>query len=652
MEKVKSYNYFNFFYKKPIASGLLGFLIAFVLSQLITLKDYQIHLNQEKEEVLSYSSLIIEKINTVLKDSFSAASILTFLHGRVDFDKEFAVLGEEILDKFPLIDAVQWNQGGIIKYVYPLEGNEASLGLDILNDTLTHKSIEAKLAIEKGELFFAGPFELKQEGMGIVGRLPIYREGDFFAFSVVIVRLETFLALLDYNPEEENKYYVQFSKINPGTGIEEFFLPEENGYNGFRIVNKINEGNWILSIQLKKSDAFKKVLPQLIFRTFFSLICGMAILFLAKLPSILNKEVAKKSKELRKTIKRFKMASKATSDAIWEWDFVKDRIYRSPNFVKLFGYSYSFFNMKQELFEELIHPEDLQRTKSNFQKFLEGKELFWEQEFRFLKENGDYAYVVDKGILLRNKSGMPVKFYGAIQDISLLKEREIQLINFSERLDQRAKELQEAIYRLEESEKRYRELFELSPLPMWVFDLETLRFLDVNDAAVNNYGFSKEEFLSMTIKDIRGEEDIAALEEKVSQRKEINGLVFSGVYRHIKKNGQSIDVEISSNKINYKGKIVVLVLAVDVTLRNKYVGAIEIQNAKLREIAWLQSHIVRAPLARLLGLIYLLKDEMAENPDQSLESLAELMEYIISSAKELDDVIREITEKTESINYY
>lgn len=650
MEKIKSYRYFRFFYKVPILSGLLGFVVAIILSQLLTLKEYQIQLQQEKDEVLSFSSLIEEKISAILNRAYSAASILAFLHDRVDFEAEFDHIGDDILERFPEVDAVQWNEDGVIRYVYPLEGNEVALGFDIFNDTITHKDIEAYLAIEKAELFFAGPFELKQGGMGIVGRLPIYGDGKFFGFSVVIIRLETFFELLNYNPEEDNRFYVQFSKINPGTKIEEFFLPQETGFDGFHYIKKINEGNWTLTVQLKESDAFKRILPSLFLRFIFSVVFGIAVFFLAKLPSLLEREVSRKSKELRRTIRRFNMVSKATSDAIWEWDISKNRIFRSNSFVNLFGYNSSFFNSDQEIFDDLIHPEDRESVKQNFKEFLEGKDNLWQQEFRFLKENGEYAYVIDKGILMRTKDGAPSRFFGAVQDITLLKEREIELEKLTQKLDQRAKDLELAFHQLEESEKRYRELFELSPLPMWVYDLQTLQFLDINHAAITAYGYTRDQFLSKTIKDIRPVEDIPALEESVYRRKERSGLFFSGVYRHLKKNGELIEVEISSNKIQYNGIPAVLVLVVDVTLRNKYIGAIEIQNSKLKEIAWIQSHVVRAPLARLIGLVDLLEMEKRDNPEKTVASFEELFGYIKTSASELDEIIKEITTKTERID--
>lgn len=198
---------------------------------------------------------------------------------------------------------------------------------------------------------------------------------------------------------------------------------------------------------------------------------------------------------------------------------------------------------------------------------------------------------------------------------------------------------------LQKSEKRYSDLFQLSPLPMWVYDLETLRFLDINQAALNHYGYSEEEFLSMKISDIRPIEDIALMEDAVLANRRGEKLNPKSVFRHKKKNGDIIMVEATINNLMFNDSEAVLVLVNDITERLKYVETIEKQNATFREIAWIQSHVVRAPLARLLGLVNLLETEL---PDQNSENSL-LIKYIKDSANELDDIVREISKKSENI---
>lgn len=112
------------------------------------------------------------------------------------------------------------------------------------------------------------------------------------------------------------------------------------------------------------------------------------------------------------------------------------------------------------------------------------------------------------------------------------------------------------------SEKKYRQLFEANPYPMWVYDLHSLRFLAVNEAAVHHYGYSKEEFLSMTIKDIRPAEDIPKLLHSINHAGEIDR---AGIWNHTKKDGTKIKVDIISHKIDFAGRDADLVLAWDVT---------------------------------------------------------------------------------------
>ncbi|MGH9944411.1 MAG: PAS domain S-box protein [Pyrinomonadaceae bacterium] len=115
------------------------------------------------------------------------------------------------------------------------------------------------------------------------------------------------------------------------------------------------------------------------------------------------------------------------------------------------------------------------------------------------------------------------------------------------------------------SEARYRLLFDSNPLPMWVYDLETLRFIAVNEAAIEHYGYSREEFLGMTLKDIRPPEDVPSLLDVT--RLPATGLEHSGIWRHRKKDGSTIHVEITSHALVFEGRRAEIVLANDVTER-------------------------------------------------------------------------------------
>jgi len=115
------------------------------------------------------------------------------------------------------------------------------------------------------------------------------------------------------------------------------------------------------------------------------------------------------------------------------------------------------------------------------------------------------------------------------------------------------------------SEARYRMLFEDNPGPMWVFDVESLRFLAVNEAAVSLYGYSREEFLEMSLREIRPAEDEAALRADVQVPR--SGVRSSGPWRHRTKDGRILLVEIVTHDVTYGGRPARLVLVNDVTER-------------------------------------------------------------------------------------
>lgn len=200
-------------------------------------------------------------------------------------------------------------------------------------------------------------------------------------------------------------------------------------------------------------------------------------------------------------------------------------------------------------------------------------------------------------------------------------------------------ERKEITSHLKASESRYRDLFHLSPQPMWLYGIEDGGFLDVNKAAIQHYGYSREEFLTMSVVDIFSSDEKMA-DKSFDFSKECSRKVI----KHQKKDGEIIKVEIKSNTVDFEGRKARVVLANDITQRINYISDIEEKNLRLQEIAWIQSHVVRAPLARLMGLVNAVNDGEEDELDRK-----KLEHLIIKSAYELDGIIREIAEKADKI---
>jgi two-component system, cell cycle sensor histidine kinase and response regulator CckA len=170
-----------------------------------------------------------------------------------------------------------------------------------------------------------------------------------------------------------------------------------------------------------------------------------------------------------------------------------------------------------------------------------------ELEYRLVAPDGGVVWVMNAFRGLTDGQGRrPVN--GVIVDLTRRKEAELALLQ-----------------QLSRSEEEYRSLFDVHPNPVWVYDLETLRFLAVNEATVRQYGWSRQELASMTIADIRPPEDVATMIAAVSNVSD--GFTRSGPWHHQKRDGTVFAVEISSHTTTFGGRRAEVVMAVDVSDR-------------------------------------------------------------------------------------
>jgi PAS domain S-box-containing protein len=135
---------------------------------------------------------------------------------------------------------------------------------------------------------------------------------------------------------------------------------------------------------------------------------------------------------------------------------------------------------------------------------------------------------------------------------------------------------------LRNSEARYRLLFESNPNPMWIYDPDSLRFLEVNQAAIDHYGYSVAEFLQMTITDIRPAEDTTALHQFNFCL--LPGKSYSGTGKHRKKDGELIDVEVMAHAFSVVGKQANLVLVKDITILQQNEAALNLAQQRIIDV--------------------------------------------------------------------
>ncbi|MBX7223581.1 MAG: PAS domain S-box protein [Blastocatellia bacterium] len=295
-------------------------------------------------------------------------------------------------------------------------------------------------------------------------------------------------------------------------------------------------------------------------------------------------------------------------------------LYASPSLIRLTGYCEAELLGRNAF--GFGHPEEIPRMQGLFRAALtSGSTGYSLVEYRWRSKDGSWRYY--EGIA-RNLLDDP-----AVRGL-VLNSRDVTERKEGERL-------------LRENEERYRLLFEAIPCPVYVYDLETLRFLAVNTTAVLEYGYAQEEFLSMTILEIRPPEDIPVFLELLNQP--LHGQKRISV-RHRKKTGALMEVEVSLYDLVYQGRPARYVVVNDVTERNARESLIVAQkqeleeaNLKLQELDRVKAdftamlaHDLKSPLTVVKATLDFLEMERAMIPGH-------LADFVGTSQRSLTNVI-------------
>jgi len=290
--------------------------------------------------------------------------------------------------------------------------------------------------------------------------------------------------------------------------------------------------------------------------------------------------------------------------------------YANPKMCEVTGYS----------IDELIgrnpsvlssHEKSVEEYRILWHTIKAGKE--WHGEFHNKKKNGELYWESALISPIKNEKDEITHFLGIKEDITLRKL------------------LEESTW---ESEKRYRELFLNNPIPTYIFDETTLEFVEVNDAAIESYGYSRDEFASMSLKDLRIKEDIPVLMNSILSLGK--GIYHSTGMRHLKKDGTLFPVEITSHSLPEKnGRKTRLVTATDITERIKAAEQMIIAREKAEASDRIKttflnniSHEVRTPLNGILGFA-----EIMNQPGLTAEERKESLTMLFQSSNRLLNTI-------------
>jgi PAS domain S-box-containing protein len=245
--------------------------------------------------------------------------------------------------------------------------------------------------------------------------------------------------------------------------------------------------------------------------------------------------------------RRFEYATSVVSDTIWDADPANGNVWWSEGFETHFEHDVPAQEDGYEVWKKNLHPDDMGRVIDTMKKAKDSGATEWQQEYRFYRGDGTLATVLDRAYILRNNEGDILRIIGALNDITLQKEAEKEL---------------------KRSEQQYRLLYEQSPFPMYIFDKETYKFLSVNKALIDLFGYSEEEFFGMTIFDLFHQGDQKKIREEARLNLTKSQSDFD-IWRQKTKSGDILFCEISGSDILFKDKQQRLVLTINITEQRK-----------------------------------------------------------------------------------
>ncbi|AEH60754.1 PAS/PAC sensor signal transduction histidine kinase [Methanosalsum zhilinae DSM 4017] len=294
--------------------------------------------------------------------------------------------------------------------------------------------------------------------------------------------------------------------------------------------------------------------------------------------------------------------------------------YVSEN-ISQFGYIAEELMSGNLKYGDLIHPEDIDKVRNEVARYESEGKTFFSQEYRILTKKGKVRWVIERSLIERNEDGIPIHFQGIIIDITERKKAEKAL---------------------EESEKKFRALFENANDAILLHDLDG-NFLEVNKVACSKLGYARDELLKMNIKDFISPECTLTAYEMIKKAKDDKHSVFEVV--HVRKDNSTFPAELSTSHFRYHGKSVILSICRDISERKqaekklkKYADELERSN----ELKDLFTDILRHDLLNPAGIIDGFTETVLEMENN--ETKIEILQKIRNNNKKIIHMIESASE--------
>ncbi len=342
---------------------VLAFVVSVIISGAFVAVVEQVRRNQTENQVRQLASAVAhdlgERLDRSLSASYALATLLRQGKGKID---NFEALGAEMIRVYGGITALQLAPGGTIEQVVPLKGNEAVIGFSPLRDA--KQGAEAQLVIEKRQLGLTGPFDLKQGGVGVVGRNPIFLPDEkgverFWGLTQVLIRIPDLLAATSLDALVAGGNAYELWRIRPNETARHVFARSGDGalVNPVEIPIAVPNGQWVLSVAPAAGWVSKQaLLLELLGAAVFCGLISFAVYLLLRQPRLMQQKVDRRTRELQ--------ASEAQYRALFDSNPVSMIVYETTGYRILdvnesFLASYGYTRQESAAMTVAdLHPED------------------------------------------------------------------------------------------------------------------------------------------------------------------------------------------------------------------------------------------------------------------------------------------------------
>ncbi|MUP44544.1 PAS domain S-box protein [Gramella sp. BOM4] len=624
--RLKPYRVYGTSRTKPFLFGLLAGLCLLITGLFMLWQRYQILLESRQQEMAGIIEVVEQNIEQSLKYSYSAAISLALQVDENGEFRNFEEIAPQLVDNNPNIDAVQIVPKGIIAEVYPFEPNKEALNYNILADSTRNQ--EAFKAIEQRRMFFAGPLELKQGGMAVIGRLPVFQENDFWGFVAVLIDFDNLIDQSGIKNLSGEKYQFQFSKTDPVEGTERFFLEGADLHDAsFSEVINLPDGDWKIYIYPSNPlQPFYAIIPVGILILIMSASFGWIIFNALKQPALLARKLQQKAEELAETEMRFRTIFNQAAIGMARVNTQTGEILETnKKFRQLLGYSKAELDNKNHT--EISHPEDIENNLELMHDLRENRIREYSLRKRLIRKDGKEIWINLNVSALWPKGEKATSHIALVEDVSARVE---------------------AKKRLKDNEKRFRSLVENSDEIIMIINAEN-QVLYHSPTLTKVSSYDKIDFQENGVLHYIHPEEHELLRQKVEES-----------YAHPKQPITDIILRVKDARENWFWVNATLTNLLDtehvngfvINLRDitekreaelNLVKSYELvmeQNKRLLNFAYIVSHNLRSHSSNMQSILELLKDEECDEEKRNyLGMLGKVSNNLDQSLSDLNEVV-------------